>query len=148
MIRKLTEKDRDLYIEMAKEFYSSDAVLHPIPENYFVRTVDEALRSDRYAEIFLFDWEGEAAGYALTAKTFSQEAGGPVWWIEEIYIREQFRSKGLGSAFFDYIHREKGNEAARFRLEVEEDNKRAIALYEKLGYEVLDYAQMVRDRRE
>ena len=147
MIRKLTQNDRQLYITMAKEFYHSDAVLHPIPDAYFERTADEALRSDTYAEIYLFEYEGETAGYGLTAKTFSQEAGGYVWWIEEVYIREQFRSRGLGREFFQYLERSKGQEAARLRLEVEAGNTRAVSLYERLGYEVLDYVQMVKDKK-
>ena len=132
---------------MAKEFYHSDAVLHPIPDAHFERTADEALRSDTYAEIYLFEYEGETAGYGLTAKTFSQEAGGYVWWIEEVYIREQFRSRGLGREFFQYLERSKGQEAARLRLEVEAGNTRAVSLYERLGYEVLDYVQMVKDKK-
>ena len=31
------------------------------------------------------------------------------------------------------------------RLEVEEDNTRAVALYKKLGYNPLEYAQMIKD---
>lgn len=42
-------------MEMAREFYHSDAVLHPVPDTYFERTADEALRSDVYAEIFLLN---------------------------------------------------------------------------------------------
>ena len=145
MIRKLTENDRDLYIRMAEEFYSSDAVLHPIPRAYIERTADEALRSDAYAEIYLLECEGEPAGYGLTARTFSQEAGGSVLWIEELYIREQFRSRGLGREFFSYIEEKNKDRTARIRLEVEEENTRAASLYERLGYENLDYKQMVKD---
>ena len=145
MIRRLTENDRKIYIEMAREFYHSDAVLHPIPDEYFVRTVEEALRSDVYAEIFLFECDEEAAGYGMIAKTFSQEAGGYVWWIEEIYIREKFRSRGLGREFFRYLEDKKGKDVTRLRLEVEAENTRAVSLYERLGYEVLDYVQMVKD---
>ena len=145
MIRKLTENDRDLYIRLAEEFYSSDAVLHPIPRTYIERTADEALQSDAYAEIYLLECEGEPAGYGLTARTFSQEAGGSVLWIEELYIREQFRSRGLGREFFSYIEEKNKDRTARIRLEVEEKNTRAASLYERLGYEKLDYKQMVKD---
>ena len=145
MIRKLTENHRDLYIRMAEEFYSSDAVLHPIPRAYIERTADEALQSDAYAEIYLLECEGEPAGYGLTARTFSQEAGGSVLWIEELYIREQFRSRGLGREFFSYIEEKNKDRTARIRLEVEEENKRAASLYQRLGYEKLDYKQMIKD---
>ena len=146
MIRKMTESDRDLYIEMAEEFYHSDAVLHPIPRAHFEKTAEEALKSGTYAEIYLLEYDGEPAGYGLTARTFSQEAGGYVIWLEELYIREQFRSRGLGSEFFAYVEKKYEGRAARFRLEVEEDNTRAIALYKRLGYEVLDYVQMIREQ--
>ena len=145
MIRKLTENHRDLYIRMAEEFYSSDAVLHPIPRAYIERTADEALQSDAYAEIYLLEYEGRTAGYGLTARTFSQEAGGQVLWIEELYIREQFRSRGLGREFFSYIEEKNKDRTARIRLEVEEENTRAASLYERLGYEKLDYKQMIKD---
>lgn len=145
MIRKMRSGDKKTYMEMAREFYHSDAVLHPVPDTYFERTADEALRSDVYAEIFLFECENEAAGYGLIAKTYSQEAGGMVWWIEEVYVREAFRSKGIGREFFAYLDKVKGSTVTRMRLEVEEDNTRAVALYKKLGYKPLEYAQMIKD---
>ena len=145
MIRKMTENEKELYITMAEEFYNSDAVLHPIPRDYFEKTANEALRSDEYAEIYLLEYEGETAGYGLTARTFSQEAGGQVLWIEELYIRKEFRSKGLGREFFSSLEDKNRGEIVRLRLEVEADNTRAISLYERLGYEVLDYVQMVKD---
>lgn len=145
MVRKMTENDRKLYVEMAEEFYSSDAVLHPVPRSYFEKTADEALRSDTYAEIYLLEHEGKPAGYGLTARTFSQEAGGQVLWIEELYIRSEFRSKGLGREFFSWLEEKNRGRVARLRLEVEEENCRAISLYERLGYKVLDYVQMIKD---
>lgn len=145
MIRKMTENDKELYITMAEEFYNSDAVIHPIPRDHFEKTANEALRSDEYAEIYLLEYEGETAGYGLTARTFSQEAGGQVLWIEELYIRKEFRSKGLGREFFSSLEDKNRGEIVRLRLEVEADNTRAISLYERLGYEVLDYVQMVKD---
>ncbi|MFA9381375.1 MAG: GNAT family N-acetyltransferase, partial [Acetanaerobacterium sp.] len=88
---------------------------------------------------------GRPAGFALIAKTFSQEAGGPVVWVEDIYILPEFRSKGLGRAFFKYLL-ETHHDAKRVRLEVVKDNTRAIALYEKLGFKHFNYQSMVLDR--
>ena len=145
MIRRFEEKDKQIYMEMAHEFYHSDAVLHPVPDEYFEKTTAEALRAEGFAEIYMLEYNGVPAGYVLTAKSFSQEAGGMVVWIEEIYIRSVYRSKGLGREFFAYLEENKGSDVARLRLEVKEDNLRAISLYKKLGYEKLDYMQMTKD---
>ena len=48
---------------------------------------------------YLFLHAGQAAGYALLMKTWSQEAGGLVVWLDELYIAPAFQGHGLGSAF-------------------------------------------------
>lgn len=65
-------------------------------------------------------------------------------WIEEIYVRPEFRQKGLGKTFFEALDRIQP--AARYRLEIEPDNQRAERLYRSLGFEPLPYRQMVKDR--
>ena len=116
MIKRLTLNDKDVYIKFAKKFYSTDAVMSPIPQRHFEATFRELMRSDTYAEAFLLVDGGTPKGYALIAKTFSQEAGGLVVWIEELYVEPDARSKGLGSEFFEFV--EKNIPAKRYRLEV------------------------------
>lgn len=142
MIRKANERDRRDYIEMAREFYDSPAVAFRIPEEYFVKTFDEAMRSDVYVGLYIVTDGQTAAGYALTARSFSQEAGGEVVWIDELYIRSAYRSRGLGKEMLAFIERE--FPAARYRLEIEPDNVRAKELYARLGYVTLPYAQMIK----
>ncbi len=145
MIRKAEKRDRQAYLEMAHEFYHSPAVLHPVPDSYLEATFEECMRSDIYSVCYIMEVNGKYAGYALISKTFSQEVGGRVYWLEELYIRESYRSKGLGRAFFAMIEEEKNHGVKRFRLEVEEENHRAIALYERMGYKRLEYKQMIKD---
>lgn len=143
MIRKLTANDKNIFMNLTEEFYSSNAVMHPIPEKNRSAMFDELMRSDVYAECFILEsGDGATAGYVLTAKTFSQEAGGLVVWLEEGYIKEEYRSNGLMSEFFAFI--EQHCPAARYRLEVEPDNPRAIALYERRGFRFIPYLQMIK----
>lgn len=143
MIRKITRNDRDLYLKLANEFYSSDAVLHTVPKEHLLRTFDEMMLRDTYAEGYILEVNGQTAGYAIISKTFSQEAGGLTVWLEELYILKEFRSKGLGSEFLEFI--QKTIPAARYRLEVEADNLRAIDLYKRKGFKFLPYLQMIKE---
>ncbi len=143
MIRKITQSDKQEYIKMVTEFYSSDAVIKPIPEKNIEATFSELMQSDVYAEGFIIESNGQTAGYALLAKTFSQEAGGLCVWIEELFIKNKFRGKGLGKEFFEFLF--KSRPAARYRLEIEPENEVAVALYKKKGFGFFEYGQMVKD---
>ncbi len=143
MIRKVTIDDKKVFISLAKRFYSTDAVLSPIPDENFEATFQELMWSDLYAEGFLIETDGKTAGYALIAKTFSQEAGGLAIWIEELFILPEFQGKGLGKEFFDWLFQNRP--AKRYRLEIEPENEKAIGLYLKKGFIDLPYGQMVRD---
>lgn len=142
MIRKITENDKAKYMEYVNIFYNSDAVLHPVPKENFENTFNELMSSSAYAECFMLEEENKPVGYCLIAKTFSQEAGGMVIWIEELYVEPDYRSKGIGTKVFDFL---KANypEAKRLRLEAEEENERAIALYKRLGFTELEYKQFI-----
>ncbi|MBP3414831.1 MAG: GNAT family N-acetyltransferase [Clostridia bacterium] len=141
MIREIEGADRELFLKMTKAFYTSDAVMHDIPDAYREATWAELMRSRDYAEGYIFEQDSKPVGYALLAKTFSQEAGGQVIWVEELYVLPEYRSKGLGREFFAFLKERKN--ISRVRLEVEPENERAVKLYEKMGFEVLPYMQMI-----
>lgn len=130
---------------MAKDFYSSDAVNHPIPEQHFEDTFDELMRSDVYVEAYIMECGGAVAGYALLAKIFAQEAGGMALWLDELYIKPAYRSRGLGHEFFEYLERRCRGSIKRLRLEVERGNRKAVSLYRELGFRDWPYFQMAKD---
>ena len=146
MIRKITENDREFYINSALEFYASEAVDHKIPDSYIEKTFDELMRSDVYAEGYIIEHDGQRAGYALLAKTFSQEAGGLVISLEELFILPAFRCCGLGGEFLRFL--KENTTAARLRLELCPSNIKACDVYRRHGFEVLNYNQMIFDKKE
>lgn len=145
MFRPLTPGDRELYLQYVDRFYHSDAVASPVPAAHYEATFCELMRSDDYLKCYIFEEEGQPCGFALLSKTFSQEAGGVSVTIEELFIDEPYRGRGLATAFFDDLKAQPG--IARLRIEVEDDNEGAKRLYRRMGFETLPYWQMVIDRR-
>jgi len=145
MFRVIKEDDKKVLFEMLDEFYNSAAVLHPIPKSNYENTFRELMDSDKYLDGYIFETDGETAGYAIMSKSYSPEAGGRIMWIEEVYVRSAFRSRGIGRKFFEYLEDTFGEDVKRIRLEVEPDNRRAMSLYEGIGFKMLPYIQMVKD---
>ena len=144
MIRRIERGDRKRYVELVKAFYSSPAVLESVPEENILATFEEMMRSRDYVQgFFLLADNGQVAGYALVVKSFAQEAGGMVLWVDELYILKEYRSLGLGGKFLDFLQENLAEDVKRIRLEVEEDNSRAMSLYQRLGFEELPYVQMI-----
>ena len=141
MFRKIKPTDRDFYINSVKAFYSSDAVLHNIPDENITKTFEELMQSETYIECYIFEKDEKRVGYALLAKMYSQEAGGEVLWIDEIYILPQYRSQGIGNKFFEYL--KTNTNVARLRLEFCPNNQKAIEVYKHQGFIPLEYEQMI-----
>ena len=79
----------------------------------------------------------------MLAKSYSTEYGKRCIWIEDIYIKEDYRGKGIGSEFFRFL--EENYPDVLFRLEAEEENERAIHVYKKSGFDVMPYLEMKKE---
>ncbi|HBM93529.1 GNAT family N-acetyltransferase [Ruminococcus sp.] len=142
MIRKFVPEDREDYIRFSTEFYNSSAVDKPVPREHFEQGFDEMMRSDVYVQGYMLVFDGNNVGYCVTMKTYSVEAGGITIWIDELFVLEEYRSKGLGRELFKYIEENGDKKPRRIRLEVELENGRAISLYKKMGFEPAPYDGM------
>ncbi len=63
----------------------------------------------------------------MIAKSFSTEFGKPCIWIEDLYIKDEYRGLGIGKKFMEFITNKHAD--CIFRLEVEEENEGAMKLY-------------------
>ncbi len=139
-IRLMTQADKNEVVDMMRVFYTSPAVLSDGSEEIYANDVDNCVGDCPYVEGYIFQDEENIQGYGMVAKSFSTEFGKMCIWIEDLYIKEQYRGQGIGSGFLKYV--EKKYPDAILRLEVEEENLPAIKVYEKCGFEKLPYMEM------
>lgn len=140
MIRKMVREDAVPVKEMMEVFYASDAVLTNGSGEIFAADIENCVNDSPYLEGYIFEEDGQIQGYAMAARSFSTEFGKPCIWIEDLYIKPQFRGQGLGKAFFSFI--ETAFPGCIFRLEAEPENTAAVALYKKCGFDVLPYLEL------
>lgn len=143
--KPLKENDREQVLKMMRVFYDSPAVITKASNEVLAQDFDACLSDSPFIKGFAFICDGALAGYGMCAFSFSTELGGPCVWIEDIYILEEYRHKGIGTKFLKFV--EKEFPAMRYRLEVEEENKNACAAYLKADYKRLDYIQLVKDKK-
>lgn len=137
----MVKEDKSAVLNMMRVFYASPAVLSNGSEEIFENDIEACVGDCPFLEGYVFEnAQKEIMGYAMLAKSFSTEFGKPCIWIEDLYFQPQYRGLGLGSDFFAYVDGKYPDSIKR--LEVEEENERAIRVYRKCGYEVLPYMEM------
>ena len=82
----------------------------------------------------LAEWGAEPAGYASFFPFYSTYRAGPALFLEDLFVVERFRGKGIGMALLGSVARLAVEEGCfGLRWEVLEWNREAIEFYEKLG---------------
>lgn len=143
VIRPMRAEDKTEVLEMMRVFYASPAVLSNGSEKIFNTDFDNCINDCPFLEGYIFEADGIIQGYAMVAKSFSTEFGKPCLWIEDLYMKPECRGAGIGSSFFAFLEEKYAD--AVFRLEVEEENERAVQVYRKCGYQVLPYMEMKKE---
>ena len=76
----------------------------------------------------------ELAGYAIYFFTFSSFIGRPGLWLDDVYVRPQFRGQRLGRALFRAVARiGLERNCGRFEWTALDWNEKALEFYRKLG---------------
>ena len=95
----------------------------------------EALFSDpSRGTIMIFEQGTEMVGYSILINFWSNEFGGNILIIDELFVKKEFRSQGIASHFIQHLVETKFNDSVALQLEVTPNNDRALALYKNLGF--------------
>ncbi|MDA0339534.1 MAG: GNAT family N-acetyltransferase [Proteobacteria bacterium] len=115
--------------ELADYERMSDDVVATAPD------ISSALFGPRpCAEAVIAEWETQPVGFALFFQNFSTFEGRPGLYLEDLFVQEKYRGKGLGKALLVHLARlAKERNCARFEWSVLDGNEPSIRFYESLG---------------
>jgi GNAT superfamily N-acetyltransferase len=99
------------------------------------QSLREALFGERpYAEVILARIDGSPAGFALFFYTYSTFLGKPGLWLEDLFVEEAHRGKGVGTALMVELARiARARGCGRFEWSVLDWNTPSIEFYKGLG---------------
>ena len=139
-IEVMTEQNSGEVLAMMRVFYASPAVSTNGSEEIFRADLARCLGGDADLEGYMLIEDGATAGYAMVSRSFSTEFGKPCIWIEDLYLKPEYREKGFGTQFLRFLTARCPD--AILRLEVEAENRCAVHTYRKNGFSELPYLEM------
>ncbi len=142
-IRAATVNDVALLKNLICEFaeYERERRLVMITEADLVR---DGFGPEPKFRAMIAEWDGQAAGYALFFGFYSTWEGRPGLFLEDLFVRQAFRGKGIGKALLAKVAGIARRENCYgVRWEVLDWNQPAIDLYKTLGATFLDHRKAV-----
>jgi len=143
MIRPATVDDVPVILAFIRELAEYERLSHDV-------VADEAqLRATLFgarpaAEVLVAE-DPELVGFALFFTSYSTFLGKPGLYLEDLFVRPEFRGKGLGLALMKRLAQiavERG--CGRFEWSVLDWNEPAIGFYKSLGARLMDGWSIVR----
>jgi GNAT superfamily N-acetyltransferase len=97
VVRPATPDDVTLILALIRELAEFERALQE------VHATEESLRATLFADrpaafAHIAEYDGQAAGFALWFLNYSTWLGGHGLYLEDLYVREPFRGKGIGIA--------------------------------------------------
>jgi ribosomal protein S18 acetylase RimI-like enzyme len=103
--------------------------------------VEAGLADPGKACYFVAEDGGTVVGQLMVTYEWSDWRNGWIWWVQSVYVRPDYRRRGVFRALYRHVHQaavaERG--VVGLRLYVEQDNHRAQEVYRRLGMERTRY---------
>ena len=114
------------------------------------RGVEVVLADPSKGIYWLAEVNGVVVGQILLTTEWSDWRDGFFWWIQGVFIKKEWRGRGVFHALFDFVHEQAAEhrDVCGVRLCVEARNSRAKRVCESLGMERTHYEVYEMDFRK
>lgn len=148
IISTVTPADLPQLLELIRELARFERLEHEVEAT--VESLQEAFFGSQPAAGGLLARQGQKlAGYAIYFFTFSSFVGRRGIWLEDVYVRPEFRQQGLGRRLIEAVaHVGVECHCGRFEWTALNWNKNALDFYERLGARALDEWVLLRLNEE
>ena len=120
--------DIENIIQLMGEFYRIDN--YPFDIEISRKLFNQFLTDENLGKAWLILYQNEIVGYVILTYVFSFEYQGKIAFLDELYIRENARGKGIGKETIAFIQQEAAKLSLKIiYLEVETHNDAAQKLY-------------------
>ena len=136
-LKKAKIEDTGLILDLIKEIATYEKMLDQVVATE--ESLKESIFNKKEAEVLLVELNKEVIGYVLYFFNYSTFIGRGGFYLEDIYIKEQYRKNGYGKAIFKVLGKiayENGCE--RMEWACLNWNKPSIEFYKSLGAVGLD----------
>ena len=138
-IEKLSGENFNEFIKLV-EIFANFEKLTPPDKNAKKRLKIDGIGKNPKYEAYLVKTSGKYAAYTIFYMAYSSFSAMPKLFVEDIFILEEFRRKGLGKKILDFIVGiAKKSECMAVDLNVLDWNTNAILFYKKHGFKYLNW---------
>jgi GNAT superfamily N-acetyltransferase len=137
-LKKAKRKDVPLILSLIKELAEFEKLSHQVVASEKDLT-NNLFGPKKFAEVLLAFYDKEPAGMALFFHNYSTFEGKPGIYLEDLFVKPEFRGKGIGkSLLLKLIGLAEKRKCGRVEWAVLDWNQSAIDFYSKLGAECMD----------
>jgi len=132
--RPLRRTDYSELKRMIHALYVEDPVNEPITDKKISKTFIKLRKKPCKGKIIIFEKDHVTIGYSILIFYWSNEYGGDILHIDELYVKPEHRERGAAACFFKHIAQTYRDKVVAVHLEVSPTNTRAMNYYQKLGF--------------
>jgi ribosomal protein S18 acetylase RimI-like enzyme len=119
---------------MVEGLYREDPEGEPLSRDKIRSTVQALTEHPEKGRIVIFAMDADIVGYAIVIFYWSNEYGGDIVHIDELYVKPAWRNQGIASRFLVALPFRDMGAAKGLQLEVTPTNLQAQAYYHRLGF--------------
>jgi ribosomal protein S18 acetylase RimI-like enzyme len=131
-VRQAGARDVPTLTDLMAEFYGESS--YPLDRAWAAHAFEDLLKDPSRGMVWLLEMDGAPVGHVVLSLRFAMEFGGSLAYIDDLFVKPEFRRQGLARLGLDVLLEEcRRRDCRAVHVEVAPDNVAANGLYRSVG---------------